>query len=609
VALGLLSCSNAGSGGAGDEDFASETAFTTETAAPAVNTPTANADQNTEAATNTPEPPPPESVSESTAAPSTVNDNNNYIIGEVCDIPFFLTREEPVTIAEKLNAIGIDVPRYWVFAGFNRGEIILRFNKELATANAALYAEDLIVKRGDNVLTPSTDYITEVDGDRLVIKINGAAEFLHSVQSKNEITYIEDRYGNKAAPFTHPSEVMVVINDGPIYFVDNTNPRAGNMNPGTEEEPWRSITIALGRLRPGDTLYIRGEYHGQDAMFQAGTLRGEEGNWISIRSYPGERALLSGLGPHTGRSKIMGGQYVLFSGFAITNQNHGLFVESNGDIKSTHVILDNLHVFATGQEAVKVWDNSSFVTVQNSVIHDAGVWRDNSNGEGIYTGQGSGGTFTDNTNHLHARNNLIYNTKCEGIDIKSGTHDFLVENNIFYNNNTNHSFDVGAIEISSNRLVLQVYEGNPNHVVRNNIVFGQTNVGILVDTGTTVYNNIVFDIESRYAGILLRNPVRDNFVRNIFNNTVYLPPEQAIRNGANVTAANFDIRNNLGPDFGENMPVEDDYFVDAGARDFRLVAGSAPIDAGGDVGVGVDFLGVSRPQGSGFDYGAFEFAE
>jgi hypothetical protein len=48
-------------------------------------------------------------------------------------------------------------------------------------------------------------------------------------------------------------------------------------------------------------------------------------------------------------------------------------------------------------------------------------------------------------------------------------------------------------------------------------------------------------------------------------------------------------------------------FVNPTAGDYHLAAGSPAIDAGTNVGVTTDLDGVARPQGAGFDIGAYEF--
>jgi uncharacterized protein (TIGR03382 family) len=48
-------------------------------------------------------------------------------------------------------------------------------------------------------------------------------------------------------------------------------------------------------------------------------------------------------------------------------------------------------------------------------------------------------------------------------------------------------------------------------------------------------------------------------------------------------------------------------FVDAAAHDYHLAAGASEIDTGTDTGVALDRDAIARPQGAGFDVGAFEF--
>lgn len=55
----------------------------------------------------------------------------------------------------------------------------------------------------------------------------------------------------------------------------------------------------------------------------------------------------------------------------------------------------------------------------------------------------------------------------------------------------------------------------------------------------------------------------------------------------------------------------DSLFVNRAAGNFQLIATSAAINAGTPVtypGASSDGLGIARPQGGAFDFGAFEFA-
>jgi hypothetical protein len=79
------------------------------------------------------------------------------------------------------------------------------------------------------------------------------------------------------------------LEKGPAFFVDPA--RGKDDNDGSEKAPWRTINHALGRLGPGDTLYLRGGTYHENVYCAAA---GRKDAPITIRSYPGERAVLDG---------------------------------------------------------------------------------------------------------------------------------------------------------------------------------------------------------------------------------------------------------------------------------------------------------------------------
>ncbi len=46
------------------------------------------------------------------------------------------------------------------------------------------------------------------------------------------------------------------LQKGPIYFVDAA--KGDDRNDGSQAKPWKSIQHGQRRLKPGDTLYLRG---------------------------------------------------------------------------------------------------------------------------------------------------------------------------------------------------------------------------------------------------------------------------------------------------------------------------------------------------------------
>src|SRR5262249_15619259 len=79
------------------------------------------------------------------------------------------------------------------------------------------------------------------------------------------------------------------LSDGPRLFVDAA--RGDDGNAGTARAPWKTLAHALRRLKPGDTLYLRGgTYHEKVVLSRSGTAKAP----ITVASYPGELAVIDG---------------------------------------------------------------------------------------------------------------------------------------------------------------------------------------------------------------------------------------------------------------------------------------------------------------------------
>ena len=76
---------------------------------------------------------------------------------------------------------------------------------------------------------------------------------------------------------------------GPVFFADAT--RGDNTNDGSKTKPWQSINFALGRLKAGDTLCLRGgTFYEHVVVPGSGTTNAP----ITIRSFPNELAVIDG---------------------------------------------------------------------------------------------------------------------------------------------------------------------------------------------------------------------------------------------------------------------------------------------------------------------------
>jgi Protein of unknown function (DUF1565) len=126
-----------------------------------------------------------------------------------------------------------------------------------------------------------------------------------------------------------------------------------------------------------------------------------------------------------------------------------------------------------------------------------------------------------------------------------------------------------------------------------------------------VANAVIHDVDAavRYedniVGPRLYNSTIGDRVTRAF---VEASSSATVFDGRNVLVLGAAFPPELTADRG-SLTVDASVFRDPGAGDYRLVAGSPPIDRGVTVDVATDRAGVARPQGAAHDVGAFEYCE
>jgi hypothetical protein len=86
-----------------------------------------------------------------------------------------------------------------------------------------------------------------------------------------------------------PATTSRPLADGPSHFVDAKSGR--DDADGSQGKPWKTLAHAIGRLKPGDTLYLRGGIYSERITV---SVIGTPEKPITIRSYPTEMAILDG---------------------------------------------------------------------------------------------------------------------------------------------------------------------------------------------------------------------------------------------------------------------------------------------------------------------------
>jgi parallel beta-helix repeat protein len=336
------------------------------------------------------------------------------------------------------------------------------------------------------------------------------------------------------------------------YHVSTTG---SDSDPGTEEQPWGSIEGAARRAAPGDTVYIHpgsyGDWGTVTTVAESGTAESPI-DFVGLPDQPRPTV--------RGHFKITGND-LRFS--RIT------FDGPTGPVKP--VAADN-----PKGEQVQVAVNGDSVEIMNSVVRDSD-WH-----AGIYLAGADqarlvGNCIQDNGDRDPAVRQYQRN-KSHGIYWDSGSG--LIANNVV----------VGNLARG-----IQLYKAPNNVRVLHNTVVTNGRAGIQFSAQTSrssAVNNIVAyngDAGIRTYGLIGSGNVAANNL--------------GWANGAEnfISAERLDVGDNLGGWPG---------FVDARARDFRLLPGSAALDQGDEAeSVSTDHIGTVRPQAVAPDIGAFERTE
>ncbi|MDA3866397.1 MAG: right-handed parallel beta-helix repeat-containing protein, partial [Salinivirgaceae bacterium] len=386
----------------------------------------------------------------------------------------------------------------------------------------------------------------------------------------------------------------------------------------------RTIQAAANLTNPGDTVYImNGNYiytSYNDMKILAIKRSGEAGKYITYKAMKGHTPKLALSA--TATSQVWGcieitASYIIIDGLELIGNNASLTYEESykvwqdyeagiGDwvkiakcnaggigVKSHHIVVRNckIHDCAGGIGA----GNCDYVTIENNTIYN-NCWYSMYAGSGISI-FGPKDIDAVTGYKIFIRNNTVYNNKClvpweqidklsdgNGIilDANHGTQGMpiyvgrtLVQNNVSYNNGGGgiHAFQAWHVDIINNT------------AYNNGTVVGYPEIDANSCTDVNIYNNIMY---ARTGGNCNAN-----------DNAIY----------------NYNIYYN-GPAFkiGANDIVADPKFVAKGldgTADFRLQSTSPAINSGSTTAGQFstkDILGITRPQGSASDRGAYEVA-
>ena len=269
--------------------------------------------------------------------------------------------------------------------------------------------------------------------------------------------------------------------------------------------------------------------------------------------------------------------YVLIEGNTIhDSQNMGIDIDGAAHPCYNATVRGNT-IYKVAGRGIEM-ENAFNSIVENNVIHDSQLWGISILNYGFGPDYTSDKEYrTTNTNSIF-RNNLIYNTAQAGIILFGSPGNKIYNNTIFGNKSTPGYF--GAIAV---RNYYQTNYPSSNTTIKNNLFADNTGYSIWIDGNPT--------------NLQMSNNLYYNSNGNI--NTHYW---QGV---GTYTLAKF--KTDYGQESGSSFA--NPLFRNATVFDFHIQSTSPAKDAGTTVSdVISDIEGISRPQGSAYDIGAYEYS-
>jgi len=408
-----------------------------------------------------------------------------------------------------------------------------------------------------------------------------------------------------------------------IYYIAKTG---NDNNPGTETEPWQTISKANTTLRPGDTVYIRaGTYEETIKPSRSGT----EGNYLTYKAYEGETVKITNI---SNGVELDNKCYVIIDRINIINiERKFIYIWGSG---AHHNIVQNCYMDGNtsghGWGSVHIHGGSTYNKILNNTIK-------NGHGDVVYITKEScynlvQGNEIDGRGCGHATLSI---RGFEGDKVMAGYN--IIKNNIIHGGSddnlhpsqwTEHNFFDGNIMHTTTIEPGSGYKacGGYYNVVRNNIAYDNVGYGFGIYTnlytpaspeakGNIFYNNVSYDNggggDNMHSGfrlvvykgglplhhtIVINNIIYKNFkemyltvanhdkskyYNNIFqrNNIFHNNPGDKTIKYFETMYSLVEMESNYPNEFKDNLEV-DPLFVDAKNYDFHLLPNSQMIDAG-----------------------------
>jgi|WetSurMetagenome_2_1015567.scaffolds.fasta_scaffold00148_9 parallel beta-helix repeat protein len=399
---------------------------------------------------------------------------------------------------------------------------------------------------------------------------------------------------------------------GGIHYVDGSS--AGNDTyAGTSAAPWKTLQHAADNVGPGDTVIVRpGSYAG----FVMGWDNPQNGTASAPIAFLAQKgAVITSRNNKTADGiNLEGASYVVLDGFTV--KNAGTITRAGiRAVTDTGVVIRNNTIDSCGTWGILTGFSENIIMEGNSSSRAVGQ-------HGIY--------FSNSADHPIIRGNRVFSNNMNGIHMNGDASqggdgvisNALVENNIIHDNGRSGGSGINCDGVKNSRFqnnllynnhasgisLYQIDAGEPstNDTVVNNTIIEASDARWCLNiqdgaVGTILYNNILYNYHSWHGSMDFGGGSTQG-LKSDYNIVMdrLTPDDNTV-----LTLAQW--RTQTGQDVHSIVAVPSQLFLKPDTGNYNLLDTCVAVDKGtSQFAPARDIEGKARPQGNGFDIGAYE---